>query len=201
MNMNRTPEEEQMNKNYLENQRLRQAKLRQRKKEANPTSAIKVKIGQNKNSHPAQNKPATRKNVQTRREKWRIAKAKYRANISNYKRRWIKVKDKSRKTCKKKTKDEEKNYQKKNKQSPENIQITKSGGEPYTAKQTLWNKASLVRQQLPTTPRKFADVITHIIKNTTPRKKDAIYEELRIHKEKNMQACLFVEIKHLLKTS
>lgn len=131
------------------------------------------------------------KNVQTRREKWRIAKAKYRASISNYKRRWIKVKDKSRKTCKKQTKDEEKKYQKKNKQSPENIQITKSSGEPYTAKQTLWNKASLVRQQLPTTPRKFADVITHIIKNTTPRKKDAIYEELRIHKEKKY-ASMFI---------
>ncbi|VDI63447.1 transcription elongation factor SPT5 [Mytilus galloprovincialis] len=87
---NKTPEEEQVCKNILENLRMRQAKLRQRKKEKTETP-IKVKIGSNKNT---KSKPSTRKNVQTKREKWRVAKAKYRANTSNYKKRWVKEKDK-----------------------------------------------------------------------------------------------------------
>ncbi|CAG2250372.1 unnamed protein product [Mytilus edulis] len=170
---NKTPEEEQVCKNILENLRMRQAKLRQRKKEKTETP-IKVKIGSNKNT---KSKPSTRKNVQTKREKWRVAKAKYRANTSNYKKRWVKEKDKNRK---KTTKDDEKKMQ-----LPKLKQKTEKSHDMigYKTKQSLWNKASSVRQQLPTTPRKFVDLLTHIIKNTTPRKKDAIYEQL-IQKEK-----------------
>lgn len=146
-------------------------KLKAKERQKKYREKLKLKTDESVNKIPDQEIPNlkpqlqvhTRSETQQRRKKWREAKKKYRQNLSAHKKLWVRRKDKMRKR--------EKKIQELNLQVNTNADKQKKG---YKSKKTLYNVTSKARKSLPESPHKFALVINNLVKNATPRKREAV---------------------------
>lgn len=150
------PEEKEKFTQYKNAIKLRQMKWRikrttQKNDANNVGSCAAVKKENSKKKIPN-----TRKNIKEQREKWKLAKQRQRAKLSNYQKRWMRQKDKERKQAKKQT---------------DKLIVSPSA---FKSKQTLYNKDCITKKTLPQTPEKFAEIIRHMEENASPCKKEAL---------------------------
>ncbi|XP_060555896.1 uncharacterized protein LOC132716604 [Ruditapes philippinarum] len=144
-----------------EKAKIRQQKFRKRQREAAKTQVQTTTC----TSVLKESKPRTRAELGSLREKRRESKKKYRKNMSSHKKAWVRKKDKERKQ---------------NKVLSNGSEITPQPEGGFRSKKTLYNVTWKARKVLPSNPQKYACVVKNLVQNTTPKKRQAVEDLMKI---------------------